>query len=36
MSLPEADVRAVLMLLHRRFPYEVMQAINSVLGRQSG
>ena len=36
MRLPEADVRAALMLLHLRFPYEVTQAINSVVGRRSG
>jgi HD-like signal output (HDOD) protein len=35
MRLPEADVRAAL-LLHWRFPYEVTQAINSVVGRRSG
>jgi hypothetical protein len=35
MRLPEADVRMVLLLLHRRFPYEVTQAINSVVGRRS-
>jgi hypothetical protein len=34
MRLPEADVRMVLLLLHR-FPYEVTQAINSVVGKRS-